>query len=93
MPIILATEETRDQEDSSLKPASANNSQDLILKNTHHKKGLMEWLKQLTALPSKHEALFVRQPSNPRAAKQRPIHQALENLTKPGLFGHCLLRK
>jgi hypothetical protein len=34
-----------DQEDRSLKPAGANSSQDPISKNTHHKKGLVEWLK------------------------------------------------
>jgi hypothetical protein len=35
----------RDQEDRSLKPASANSSRDPILNKTHHKKGLVEWLK------------------------------------------------
>jgi hypothetical protein len=35
----------RDQEDCSLRPALANSSQDFISKTTHHKKGLVEWLK------------------------------------------------
>jgi hypothetical protein len=35
----------RDQEDQGSKPAQANSSQDSILKNTHHEKGLVEWLK------------------------------------------------
>jgi hypothetical protein len=34
-----------DQEDRSLKPAWANSSVRPYLKNTHHKKGLLEWLK------------------------------------------------
>jgi hypothetical protein len=33
------------QEDHSSKPAWANSSQDPILKNTHHEKGLVAWLK------------------------------------------------
>jgi hypothetical protein len=33
-----------DQEDRGLKPAQANSSRDPILKKTHHKKGLMQWL-------------------------------------------------
>jgi hypothetical protein len=37
--------EGRDQEDRSLKPAQANSLRDPILKKTHHKKGLVEWLK------------------------------------------------
>jgi hypothetical protein len=32
----------RDQEDNDLKPARANSSRDPILKETHHKKGLVE---------------------------------------------------
>jgi hypothetical protein len=36
---------SRDQEDHGSKPAWANSSQALISKNTHHKKGLVEWLK------------------------------------------------
>jgi hypothetical protein len=37
----------RDQEDCGSKPAWANSSQDPdpISKKTHHKKGLVEWLK------------------------------------------------
>jgi hypothetical protein len=35
----------RDDEDLSSKSARANSSQDPILKKTHHKKGLGEWLK------------------------------------------------
>jgi hypothetical protein len=34
----------RDQEDQGSKPAQANSSQK-YLKNTHRKKGLVEWLK------------------------------------------------
>jgi hypothetical protein len=36
---------SRDQEDRGSKPAWANSSRDPIKKNTHHKKGLVEWLK------------------------------------------------
>jgi hypothetical protein len=35
----------RKQEDPGSKPVWANSSQDCILKNIHHKKGLVEWLK------------------------------------------------
>jgi hypothetical protein len=35
----------RDQEDHGFKPAQAKSPQDPILKKTHHKKGLAEWLK------------------------------------------------
>jgi hypothetical protein len=49
----------RDQEDLGSKPARVNNSQNPILKKTHHKKGLMEWLKV--------EALS----SNPSTAKRK----------------------
>jgi hypothetical protein len=35
----------RDQEDHGSKPAQENSSQDPISKKTHHKKGLVEWLK------------------------------------------------
>jgi hypothetical protein len=35
----------RDQEDCGLKPAQANISMRPYLKKTHHKKGLVEWLK------------------------------------------------
>jgi hypothetical protein len=40
MPVILATQETRNQGDHGSKPARANSSQDSILKKTpeHHKK-------------------------------------------------------
>jgi hypothetical protein len=34
-----------DQEDRGSKPAQANSSQDPLSKKTHHKKGLVEWLK------------------------------------------------
>jgi hypothetical protein len=37
--------EDRDQKDCSSKPARANSSRDSTLKKTHHKKGLVEWLK------------------------------------------------
>jgi hypothetical protein len=40
MPIILAI-----QEDRGSKPAWANSSERPHLEETHHKKGLMEWLK------------------------------------------------
>jgi hypothetical protein len=36
--------EGRDQKDGSSKSVWANSSQDTILKKTHHKKGLVEWL-------------------------------------------------
>jgi hypothetical protein len=36
--------EGRDQKNHSLKSAQVNNSQDSILKKTHHRKGLVEWL-------------------------------------------------
>jgi hypothetical protein len=44
----------RDQEDQGSKPAWENSSQNPISKNTHHKKGLAEWLKvwALSANPS-----------------------------------------
>jgi hypothetical protein len=35
----------RDQEDHGLKPAQGNSSRDPILKKSHHKKGLVMWLK------------------------------------------------
>jgi hypothetical protein len=35
----------RDQEDRNSRPTWANSSQDPISKKTHHKKGLVEWLK------------------------------------------------
>jgi hypothetical protein len=35
----------RDQEDCSSKPAQANSSTRPYLEKTHHKKGLVEWLK------------------------------------------------
>jgi hypothetical protein len=35
----------RDQEDHGLKPAWANSSARPCLEKTHHKKGLVEWLK------------------------------------------------
>jgi hypothetical protein len=35
----------RDQEDWDAKPFQAKSSRDPILKKTHHKKGLVEWLK------------------------------------------------
>jgi hypothetical protein len=56
----------RDQEDQGSKPAQANNSERSYLKKTHHKKGLLEWLKVKDAgemaqvaehLPSKPEVL------------------------------------
>jgi hypothetical protein len=43
----------RGQEDCVLKPAWANSSQDPTLKNIHHTKGLLEWLK-VKALSSSH---------------------------------------
>jgi hypothetical protein len=44
----------RDQKDLYSKPAQANSFQDPILKKTHHKKGLAEWLKvkALSSSPS-----------------------------------------
>jgi hypothetical protein len=39
---------SRDQEDQSSKPAQANSSGDPILEKTHHKKGLVVWLKVLS---------------------------------------------
>jgi hypothetical protein len=53
MPVILATQEA-DQEDCGSKPAQANRPRELILKKTHHKKGLMKWFKvyALTSNPS-----------------------------------------
>jgi hypothetical protein len=44
MPVILLLRR-QDQEDHSSKPGQANSSQDPISKKSHHKKGLMEWLK------------------------------------------------
>jgi hypothetical protein len=38
----------RDQEDCGSKPAWAHSLQDPILKKTHHKTGLLEWLKVKT---------------------------------------------
>jgi hypothetical protein len=35
----------RDHKDQGLKPDQANGSWGPMLKNTHHKKGLVEWLK------------------------------------------------
>jgi hypothetical protein len=35
----------RDQEDCALKPGWANILQDPLSKKTHHKKGLVKWLK------------------------------------------------
>jgi hypothetical protein len=35
----------KDQEDHGSKPAQANSSRDPSLKKSHHKKGLVEWLK------------------------------------------------
>jgi hypothetical protein len=35
----------RDQEDQGLKPAQANSSARPYFKKTHHKKGLVKWLK------------------------------------------------
>jgi hypothetical protein len=49
----------KDQEDCSSKPAQANGSQDPISKKTHHKKGLVEWLKVLALS------------SNPSTAKKK----------------------
>jgi hypothetical protein len=34
----------KDQKDRSSKPARASSLQDLILKKTYHRKGLVEWL-------------------------------------------------
>jgi hypothetical protein len=34
-----------DKEDQGLKLAQANSSRDPVFKKTHHKKGLVEWLK------------------------------------------------
>jgi hypothetical protein len=47
MPVNPSYSGCRDEEDASLKPAWANSSRDPILKKkkTHHKKGLVEWLK------------------------------------------------
>jgi ribosomal protein S21 len=42
----------RDQKDCVSKPAQGNSSGNLISKRTHHKKGLVEWLK-VQALSSK----------------------------------------
>jgi hypothetical protein len=39
-PVILATQESRDQDDLSSKPGQANSLRP-FLKNTHHKKGLV----------------------------------------------------
>jgi hypothetical protein len=39
-PVILAIQESRDQEDRSSKPAQANSSRDPM------EKGMVEWLKQ-----------------------------------------------
>jgi hypothetical protein len=50
-PVILVT-----QEDHISKPAPTNSLWDPILKKTHHKKGLAEWLKW-EHLPSKCETL------------------------------------
>jgi hypothetical protein len=53
MPVILATQAGKDQEDRSSKPAQENSSQDPITKKSHHKKGLVEWLKvALNSSPS-----------------------------------------
>jgi hypothetical protein len=38
----------RDQEDFSSKPAQANSSASPYLEKSHHKKGLVEWLKVWT---------------------------------------------
>jgi hypothetical protein len=48
----------RDQEDSSSKPTWGNSSARPYLENTHHKKGLVEWLKVLALS------------SNPRTSKR-----------------------
>jgi hypothetical protein len=45
MPRILATQEGEFRRLQGWKTAGANNSQDPILKKSHHKKGLVEWLK------------------------------------------------
>jgi hypothetical protein len=42
--VILATQEA-DQEDRSSKPALGKQLERSYLKNTHHEKGLVEWLK------------------------------------------------
>jgi hypothetical protein len=70
-PIILATQEDRDQEDCSPKPALGKGFVRLYLKKkkqkkTHHKKGLVERATQVVEhLPTKCKALS----SNPSAAK------------------------
>jgi hypothetical protein len=56
-----------DQEDRGSKPVQANSSQDPILKKTHHKKRLVEWLKWQEQLLGKCEALI----SNPSAAPHK----------------------
>jgi hypothetical protein len=44
-PVILATQENRDQKDHGVNPAWANSSLKPYLEKTHHEKGLVEWLK------------------------------------------------
>jgi hypothetical protein len=60
----------RDQEDHGLKPVRANSSQETNLENTHHNKGLVEWLKV--------EALS----SNPSTAKQKQKMVTLRSETR-----------
>jgi hypothetical protein len=47
----------REQKDRGSKPAQASSSRDHILEKTHHKKGLVEWLKS----------------SNPNTTKKKKI--------------------
>jgi hypothetical protein len=45
MPVIVATQETKIRRITVQSQPQANNSRDPISKKTHHKKGLVEWLK------------------------------------------------
>jgi hypothetical protein len=44
------------------------------LENTHHKKGLAEWLKWEEYLPSKQKALSIN-PSTAKKKKKKILHQ------------------
>jgi hypothetical protein len=85
----------RDQEDQGLKPSWANSSGDPILKKTHHKKGLMEWLKMyaLSSSPGTAKKLnssFMILGLNPRSgtcwAGVLPLESCLHPFCSLGVF-------
>jgi hypothetical protein len=71
-PVILATQEEESRRIMVPSQPGANSSQDPISKKTHHKKGLVEWLKgqALSSSPSTSKENYKKPPkTNLKGAK------------------------